>query len=183
MPAWFWSTVVGAVPLFGGFLLWWQTRPQVEESRAVRLRRNLRVQIRIRIAQNLCTFLPVKESETTDEDFLAQVSVNLIEYMSRQQGEMTDLLRCELLYDSFIRANRTFKWLLLFLSIVISSLVIGSRICFDHDKAVAGFILLLLVGALGIFACSLFAYREVKKDRFNDLCAKYEVCDEKTSEA
>lgn len=181
MPDWFWKAIVGAIPLFGGLLLWWQSKPQEGEVRALRLRRSLRIQLRLRIVQAVAPLIPCRIEDDTDETFLARLSEILLPYLDNHQGEIADLKRCEDCYISYVRANRLFKWSLLIVSIIVSALIIASRMCYEHGWCGWGFSSLIVAAIAGIVVLVQFSRREVRNDRLNDLSAKYEVYEEQPS--
>ena len=182
MPEWLWLAVAGAFPLLGGGLVWWQSKPREEENRLLALRASLRIQLRLRIADNISNELPVRRSRAVDEAFLAQVKDAVVGYMDRQPLEITDLRRCDDCCQKAVAANRLFKWLLLILSLFASGLLIWSRLSYESNDSDWGLCLLRSVIAVFVALVTALIYREIKRDRFHDLCATYDVHDETEEE-
>jgi hypothetical protein len=182
IPDWLWLTVAGAFPLLGGGLVWWQSKPREEENRLLALRASLRIQLRLRIADNISSELPVRRSREIDEAFLAQVKDAVVGYMDRQPLEMIDLKRCDDCCQKAIAANRRFKWLLLIFSLVGSGLLVWSRLTYESNDGSKGSF--LLWSAIVVFIAIVVAliHREIKRDQFHDLCATYEIHDETEEE-
>ena len=182
IPEWLWLTVAGAFPLLGGGLVWWQSKPRQEGNRLLALRNSLRIQLRLRIADNISNELPVRRSREVDETFLAQVKDAFVRYMDRQPVEMTDLKRCDDCCRKAVAANRFFKWLLLILSLVGSGLLIWSRLSYESNDGNEGLFLLRSVIVVFVALVMALIYREIKRDQFHDLCATYDIHDETEEE-
>jgi hypothetical protein len=157
-------------PIVAAAIAWVFSRPNSEETRIWRLRKELLSDLRMRISVDVAQVVPEKVSDLQHDEYVAICRSKLVEYFAVNSSIVIDLLECEKLYKGFIRYIRAFKYAVVVVPIlgIVASLVLYMK---DYPTLVYAGTPVLLV----LLIVVLWILMERKKDKYHDLCAKYEI--------
>lgn len=175
-PGLIYDTISPIAVIIFSILAWVFKKPNEEEARIGRLRKSLLTNFRFKISVEVAKVLPVKSTRKTKDEYVATCQNNLIEYFSANSELLLDFLGCEQLHKSYIRCFRNLKYGVIIIPIIGVIFFIISMVFFKNDVSsfyyvgVSIFLVLLII--------FLWISMERKKDKYHDLCSKYEVIDD-----
>jgi len=149
------------------------TKPTTEKIKTDALRKSLLETLRFRMAVEIATCLPVKKKQTPDDDYLAMCRSSLNDYFSANSTVIVDFLNSERAYRSYVRYFKVLKYAIVVIPIfTILVGIISFLFCSE----------ILSVKRVGVVICTLIFFiliiwylKERHKDKYDDLCSKYEV--------
>lgn len=151
-------------------------RPFDEKLKVERQRKNLLDGLRFKISIEVSQVIPVKNFDDTQDDYVLICREGLKEYFASNSGSLIDLINTEKIFTSYIRYFKLFKYA--FVGIPIFAIISGILLALFNKLSLN----LCLIGILFslVIIGILWFIMENRKDKFSDLCSKYEiVCDEK----
>jgi hypothetical protein len=166
-------TILGPTVFSGLFAL--IMKPFSEKGEIDALRKSFLETVRIRMAVDVANSLPEKDQGTTTDDYVEICKTKLNDYFSANSMLIVDFLNSERVYKSYVKAFRLFKYGIV--CIPVLTLILGVLL-FIFKRG------LLTMSVCGISVCILFlliiilwAIKEIKRDKYSDLCNKYEVAE------
>lgn len=146
--------------------------PGKEEAKLSRFRINFLETIRLEVSLELAKLLPVKKAKSDMEDYTPIVKEKLTEYLESNSEPIIDFYNSEKIWERYICWLRVYKYSLL----VIPSFGVLAIIALYYYPQRA--IWQIASGAALIVVILIFVVVvERFKDKYMDLCNKYEVVD------
>lgn len=149
------------------------TKPTTEKTKTDALRKNLLETLRFKIAVEIAACLPVKKKKTPDDDYLEMCRSSLNNYFSANSPVIVDFLDSERAYRSYVRYFKVFKYAIVVIPIIT---ILGGIISFLFFRDI------LSLKRVGVVICILISFillfwflKERHRDKYDDLCSKYEV--------
>lgn len=149
------------------------TKPFSEKAKTDALRKNLLETLRFRMAVEVSDCLPEKKPETLKDDYVEMCKTKLNDYFSANSSVIVDFLNSEKMYQSYVRLFKFFKYGIVGIPVLtilcgIISFIFWRDILTLKNCGVTASILILVLFAL-------WGLKEFKRDKYSDLCSKYEV--------
>lgn len=149
------------------------TKPTAEKTKTDALRKSLLETLRFKMAVEVAACLPVKKKKTPDDDYLEMCRSSLNNYFSANSPVIVDFLDSERAYRSYVRYFKVFKYAIVVIPIIT---ILGGIISFLF------FCDILSLKRVGVVICILISFillfwflKERHRDKYDDLCSKYEV--------
>ena len=169
------------IPSIASIFAWVFTKPVQEEARIGRLRKNLLSHFRFKISVEIANVLPDKTDKIQKDHYVAICRDTLNEYFSGNSMLLTDFLGCEKLFKSYIKFLRYFKYGVVLIPVIGILLGVISKIFLKNTyHGIILIILISLIIVLPLLIILLWFLMETKKDKYHDLCSKYEVIDDES---
>lgn len=149
------------------------TKPFAEKSEVDTFRKSFLETIRFRMAIKVAALLPQKLKKTTDDDYVEMCKTKLSEYFASNSDLLVDFLYSEKLYHSYVKFFKLFKYGVVLIPVLAILCGLISFICFRDILTLKN--CGLFVAGLLVFLFFLWCFKENKRDKYSDLCAKYEV--------
>jgi len=149
------------------------TKPTAEKTKIDALRKNLLETLRFKMAVEVAVCLPVKKKKMPDDDYLEMCRSSLNNYFSANSPVIVDFLGSERAYRSYVRYFKVFKYAIVV--IPIFAILVGF-ISFVFWRDVLSLESATIVICILILFILLFWWlKERRRDKYDDLCSKYEV--------
>lgn len=149
------------------------TKPFSEKSKFDLLRKSFLETVRFRMAAEVAAILPQKIKRVADDDYVEMCKTKLNEYFAGNSDLLNDFLTSEKLYRSYVRFFKIFKYGIVLIPIIVVLCAIIYYIYFREIINIKN--CGLFVAASLVLLFSLWALKEHKRDKYGDLCSKYEV--------
>ncbi len=149
------------------------TKPTAEKTKTDALRKNLLETLRFKIAVEVAACLPVKKKKTPDDDYLEMCRSSLNNYFSANSPMIVDFLDSERAYRSYVRYFKVFKYAIVVIPIftVLVGIISFLFCCDILSLKRVGVAICILIFFIVFFWC----LKERHRDKYGDLCSKYEV--------
>ncbi len=170
-----WTTLLALLPLavpLAGLLF---DKPARQERGLDRAWKELLVAIRLKLATDLASAIPVKRSRTSDDDYLAQCTDALLNVVGGASQAFADLGQCYQLHRAGLRAIRVFRYIVIATIVAAVAWVFVGPLLFDGLVKPGPWPACLISVALVLPYAAAFLHKERRRDGFLDLCRRYEV--------
>jgi len=163
---------IGAIAtMLVSVFVWIFTKPTDEEKRINQLRKNLLVHLRFKTSYELSKSIPIKE-DVNFEDYMAIVTDALNSYLSSNSSIMIEIFSSENLFKSYIKTLRIFKYAVIIIPIICMIFFLFIKFILLVETI---YIYIYIVVACIMLLMIILIFMERKKDKYHDLCTRYEV--------
>lgn len=169
------ALVIG-IPGIVSILGWVFLKPTQEEMRVSNLRKSLRLSLRVQISYSIASIIPIKQKNISIQNYNTLCNEEINNYLGSDKEILNDYYDSEILSKRYISYLRGFKYLV-YLSPLFGIILFAIPYIFAFYNL--SLVYFIICGCLLAFIIILFAViMEKRKDKFHDLCLKYEIVSE-----